>query len=265
MVPNFPFALSCLRNTSMNRRDAEARAQRLRQEWGVGNAPVSDIFGLIAGRPDYVIVRHRGALNGIDGMYAFDAVAGKHFIYVNRSKPLARQRFTAAHELGHAIQGPEEHIDRDIFSDNGQDEAIANYFAAEFLLPIEALKRWVDTHGEITHAEVARIASRYKLSMNATIYKLHNSGFLSDADRDAWINQPPPVGTFQRQLDANTSDYDELPTDYVEGVKRQYSNGLLTMDVALDALALHPDDANWALPQRTVKSRRRRNAVDLTT
>ena len=248
----------------MNRRDAEIHAQRLRKEWGLGDAPVSDIFQLIAGRREYVIVRHRGALDGVDGMYAFDTVANKHFIYVNRSKPLARQRFTAAHELGHAIQGPEEHIDRDVFSGNGQDEAMANYFAAEFLLPAQVLRRWIDTHGEITHAEVARIASRYKLSMNATIYKLHNSGFLSDADRDAWVNQPPPIGTFQRQVDVNTSDYDELPNEYVESVKRQYANGLLTMDAALEALALHPDDANWALPQQVVKPRRRRNAVDLT-
>ncbi len=248
----------------MNRRDVEAAAQRLRREWGLGDAPVLDIFQAIAGRPEFVIVRHRGDLNGIDGMYAFDIVAKTHFIYVNRSKPLARQRFTAAHELGHAIQGPAEHIDRDVFAGDGQDEAMANYFAAEFLLPAQALREWTSKHGEITHAEVARIASKYKLSMNATIYKLHNSGFIAEADRDAWINQLAPIGTFQRQVDVHTSDYEELPGDYVDGVKRQYANGFLTVEAALDALGLHPDDASWALPRQITKPRRQRNTVDLT-
>ena len=68
------------------------------------------------------------------------------FIILNKSKPLVNQIFAAAHEYYHYIRDI-ENIKR---TDNlltcgfkGKEEQMANRFAAEFLLPDEALRNEV--------------------------------------------------------------------------------------------------------------------------
>jgi hypothetical protein len=86
-------------------------------------------------------------------------------IEVPSRDPLSRQRFTVAHELGHATlrrQVPEDRI-----------EVEANAFAAELLLPRPALAQAVSAG-----LGFRAVVQRFQASRQATLYALSGAGLL---------------------------------------------------------------------------------------
>ncbi|WP_288623469.1 ImmA/IrrE family metallo-endopeptidase [uncultured Streptococcus sp.] len=73
----------------------------------------------------------------------------EYTIYVNRSEPKVRQRFTQAHELGHCVLGHKGESARLINSANYRlherlNERAANQFAAELLMPKYYIKKSIE-------------------------------------------------------------------------------------------------------------------------
>ena len=112
---------------------------------------------------------------------------GMKFIGVNQSQASTRQRFTIAHELGHALlhEGEELHVDknfrinfRDVVSSLATDveEIESNTFAAWLLMPSRFLiKQITSEHLDIDDGdEVAKLAGRYQVSQQAMTYRLAN-------------------------------------------------------------------------------------------
>lgn len=113
---------------------AEAERRRLR----LGRRPIRDLFGLL---------RRQGApvlqvpLREIDGAVYFSPKLGA-FILVNRSMPLARRRFAAAHQYLHLLKDRMDGLRYDRPGEiheprPGRSEmvTISNAFAAAFLKP----------------------------------------------------------------------------------------------------------------------------------
>lgn len=112
---------------------------------------------------------------------------GMKFIGVNQSQASTRQRFTIAHELGHALlhDGDELHVDknfrinfRDVVSTLATDveEIESNTFAAWLLMPSKFLIRQITSeHLDIDDGdEVAKLAGKYQVSPQAMTYRLAN-------------------------------------------------------------------------------------------
>lgn len=87
-----------------------------------------------------------------------------YVIYVDRNEPVVRQRFTAAHEIGHFIlhrdsigDGVEDnHLYRAEGMSN-QQEVEANKFAADLLMPYSLIKKSMDeAEGRLTANELAK-------------------------------------------------------------------------------------------------------------
>ena len=76
-----------------------------------------------------------GLPDDIDGLSTI--IKGKPYILLNPNRPISRQRFTTAHELGHILLGHignNMHINRE--QDNSKpEEQAANSFAARLLAP----------------------------------------------------------------------------------------------------------------------------------
>ena len=101
-------------------------------------------------------------------------------IFLNRDDSKVRQRFTAAHELGHYVlraRSEGEHYEfvdlRDTIASNGTDreERFANAFAAALLMP-EAEVRAQRNSGR----QLVELAHFFGVSQEAMSYRLRNLG-----------------------------------------------------------------------------------------
>jgi Zn-dependent peptidase ImmA (M78 family) len=112
---------------------------------------------------------------------------GAKFIGVNQAQAPTRQRFTIAHELGHALlhDGEELHVDKDFrinFRDvasslaTNVEEIESNTFAAWLLMPSQFLINQITSeHLDIDDGkQVVKLAKRYNVSAQAMTYRLAN-------------------------------------------------------------------------------------------
>lgn len=116
---------------------------------------------------------------------------GRAIIGVNALHAKTRQRFTIAHEIGHIqLHADEEfHLDRD-YRAYRRDlpetetpnplEVDANMFAAELLMPPDFLSRDLAGHRVDVEddQELAKLADRYKVSLQAMIIRLTSLNFI---------------------------------------------------------------------------------------
>lgn len=136
----------------------------------------------------------------IDGMLYIPTVGKeKAYIILNVNKPLANQIFAAAHEFYHYIKDYQKFRDKPYVCDFSMlkdvNEKKASRFAAELLLPEEALHREIKEFCkkkeliDIKKANFNNLASlcifltiKYQMPLKAVIYRLAEEGFISDID-----------------------------------------------------------------------------------
>ena len=121
--------------------------------------------------------------SGLDGL----AITRGHFrlIMVSSAIPAHRQRYTLAHEVGHVLAGDgNEVIDENITAHITPRETRANAFAAAFLMPVTALRAAVGK-APVTEQLIGDLLSRYRVSLDALAFRLHNVGLVNAAGRDA--------------------------------------------------------------------------------
>ena len=89
-------------------------------------------------------------------------------IWVNSDEIPERQKFTIAHELGHALLHPGDNIiDYRMNNNHSQKEAEANEFAARILMPENEINK---IRKQIT--SVAELAKYFGVSMQAMLLRL---------------------------------------------------------------------------------------------
>lgn len=119
-------------------------------------------------------------------------------IYIDGSENKRRQRFSMAHELGHAVQNvryanrQDDPNDYDAF--DRQDEVFANAFASQFLMPKglvkQEIRQAIDEKGlDSRHLEsgdvekiIRSVAQRLKVSKMALKYRTDNLGIFVPAE-----------------------------------------------------------------------------------
>jgi len=118
-----------------------------------------------------------------------DDVAGACFrehggavLWVNGGHGRTRQRFTLAHELGHAWCGHDGALELDTFATlsgrtTNPREIEANAFAAEFLVPKAGIEQLVE--GEPTLEDVVVIAARHGVSAIVVVLRIDELGLAS--------------------------------------------------------------------------------------
>lgn len=102
---------------------------------------------------------------------------GDRKIYVNKSEPVQRQRFTLAHEIAHAVlHANEDLIDYRVNFDAPKDkkEIEANSFAANLLMPEAAFREVYQSR----NGSLPRIAKYFGVSEVAAKYRAEYLGLL---------------------------------------------------------------------------------------
>lgn len=106
-------------------------------------------------------------ISGMQGTYR-----GISFIRYNTSHSTKRNRFTVAHELGHAILGHTvNNCNRGILGIRDTNEIEANQFSAELLIPLEMLKTAMKTITTVN--QLARI---FWVSKDAMGWRVKETG-----------------------------------------------------------------------------------------
>lgn len=121
-------------------RRAFTEARALRHDLGLTPDAPADPFAIAAAQGIEVVWLPIGEKEPVEG--GFLRREGHGFILMNSSKGGRRQRFTCAHEIGHAIlhlEGDVQFVDTaeqlDTSRPGNPDEREANLFAAELLMP----------------------------------------------------------------------------------------------------------------------------------
>ena len=159
-------------------------ARELRQRRGLGKQQRLDPFEL-ASSLGIVVVRRPLAERRIAGAYLYRSREQRSFILINATDLMTRQRFTAAHELGHwSFERQETVVDDDLECGETHVERRANAFSAELLLPEAAVRAWSVREGwPQSTDEIAELAISYGLSYDATMWRLVNCRVVENGSR----------------------------------------------------------------------------------
>ena len=154
---------------SLGEYEPDIAAVMLRQFWGLGNEPVSNMIHLLESKG----VRVFSLAENSKTVNAFSFWRNEFpFVFLNTVKTSESSRFDAAHELGHLVL----HQDGKTTGRQAEDEA--NAFASEFLMPAADMRS--HRRGYYSIDQMIQLKKRWKVSLAALNYRLHKLGFTSD-------------------------------------------------------------------------------------
>ncbi|MGC2374749.1 MAG: ImmA/IrrE family metallo-endopeptidase [Solirubrobacteraceae bacterium] len=235
-----------------------AQALRLREQLGFGAVDIWQLLDHL----DIPVALHEFGDSGGDGLYLWEH--SEPFIVVNASRRLSRQRFTAAHELGHhemhRFDGDRLLItDHDVTRRSSDAREIeANAFAAYFLAPDEAVRRGVgDDRGEkITKDHVIELMGVFGLSYRATTWRLLNAEVINQAQQAALATNPAVEAGLRRAgIDEDNifKPPPRLPRTHVNHALRLYEDHVVSPNRLGELLDMTPSDALTFAEQRDVR------------
>lgn len=214
---------------------AKTKAEETRRILGYGDEPIHDIFATIESEGILLIK----APAGRDGLSAFFVRKREEFIiFINTSKSLGHQYFSAAHELYHYM------FDKDVaggicntalFDESQLErEKLADYFAVHFLMPETSIRRHVykiKSDSKLELFDIIKLQHYFKVSYLSMIIRLNNLGLI---DRDEFLHLKNKRVTsvsrnmgYKTDLALPTSDTYISP-DYVQLALDAYQKGKIT-------------------------------------
>lgn len=148
--------------------NVENAANKLREEWSLGLAPITNLLELL--EENGIKVYEVQNTKDFDGLSAY--IGDLHVIVINKDLSTDRIRFTATHELAHILCD---------YPEGSQKEKLCHAFAGAFLLPKEILEReLMKKREQITLWELEEIKQLYGISMQAIVKRAHMLGIVSD-------------------------------------------------------------------------------------
>lgn len=193
-------------------------ARALRSAWSLPEGPIKNVTALVESAGVVVVPCDFGTT-------AMDATSLRladmpPLIFISKSIPGDRWRFTLAHELGHLVM-------HDLPRETMEEEA--DQFAAEFLMPENEMKAQFSRYARIRIQDLANLKPYWKVSMAALLVRAGTTGNLTTAQsKGLWMQmskagyrmkepQPLPVekaenfeGLFQYYLKELGYSVDEI-------------------------------------------------------
>lgn len=154
--------------------DASAAAHALRQMWGLGDRPISNLLGLLETKGIRVFSLSEKTAS-------FDAFSfwrsEKPFIFLNNFKTAEHSLMDAAHEAGHLCLHRHAGAHAGMVSSR-LAEREANQFASAFLMPENDVRPRMPS--DITVSFILKAKLRWRVSAMALTYRLHSLNLLSE-------------------------------------------------------------------------------------
>lgn len=161
-------------------------ANELRRRFGEDLSSPIDVFAILQSQERLTLVFYPMS-DRISGM-CVRTLGGEQLVAVNSALSRGRQRFTAAHELYHLFVQKEIRsvvCSKEIGGGKDEEEKNADVFASYFLAPNDALRSFIENLSRrgksqsITLETVVRIEQHFRMSRQATLYRLVGDGFIN--------------------------------------------------------------------------------------
>lgn len=153
--------------------DPELAARYVRQEWDLPAGPIRNMIRLLENNGVLVIFSPEQAAS-VDA-YSFSTAARSAVVLNPVKQDYYRQRFDAAHELGHLV------MHRDSEPGGRVIEEQANRFASEFLAPADEIRDQLPT---VLNANAwrtfGRLKEEWRISLQALLFRARQLERLSD-------------------------------------------------------------------------------------
>ncbi len=212
---------------------AAAEAARwLRSDLGLGTAAIESLAELCERCGQYVLVTD---LPG-DGASAVDGNVAAAVVSLNGDP--GRRRSTAAHELGHLILGDEYSTDVGVSASRMEREAMIDAFAAELLLPVEAVRRASEAEAS-SRSALVRLAAGYRTSWSLALRQARAAELITSTEEKSLRAYPPTLAEFRDSLgwipqpDLNAI---RVPPSFAHAVMTAYRQGRITSKRALELM-----------------------------
>lgn len=161
---------------------ARSRAREIRNELGLGDGPIKDIFGLIESL-DILLFKKPFDSESLSALFMKNNQ--NYIIVINSNKTLGHQIYSAAHELSHYF------FDKEIkggicnvSNDYNEIEVMANKFAEHFLMPDEAIIKELDRRLAdkecVDIFDIIYLQHFFYVSWKAILVKLEKLGYIKD-------------------------------------------------------------------------------------
>lgn len=144
----------------------EEVAQEVRRALGLPRGPIKDLVGVLESAGVAVVRRDLGSVK-VDALMSWPPGA-RPVVLLGEHAPGDRQRFSTAHELGHAVL---HDLPRE------EQEAEADRFASELLMPSADIAAHLRA---VSLPELARLKQAWGVSMAALLRRARDLGQLSD-------------------------------------------------------------------------------------
>ena len=176
------------------------------------NGIIPDIFQWLRDSGLRVFRREMLPDSSISGLFVNHPEAGK-CILVNASEDPYRQRFSAAHETGHALLDTNKGFNVSAVADDASEELVeirANSFASAFLMPPELLTMLGTSQQWRRPEKIVEAADRLSVTIPALLSALVRDNIIDEAARSSLRDmklrlpdkrEPELVGLTGRQLE----------------------------------------------------------------
>lgn len=226
---------------------AEEAATRLRSRMGhADNAVPRDVYAEFRSVGVHIFRRKLGNSN-ISGLFIAHPVAGKCAL-VNYSEDIYRQRFSAAHEMAHAIFDADQEASVSFERPDGADlvEVRANRFASCYLMPPAFLSK-LPNPNKWSDSEAIDWANKLRVSSSALAIALREAKLVDQTTytrisrlrvtREAKIDPELPESLTSTQRSRKEQLLERGLSDYYVGLCFEaYSSGLISQGRLTEAL-----------------------------
>ena len=217
MVRDFTSPLKGIRVADIH--DAIAAAGQLRKEWNMGNVAIAHVTNMLEDKGVIVVeIEASDAFSGLNGTLD----NGIPVVVVNGRMTAERKRFTAFHELGHALLRFADDIDEKT------EEQLCNVFANEMLLPGDVFVRLLgEKRHDIALVELKNLQAEYGISVDALMYKARYLEVISENRHATYWKRKNADAAFKSQVEESVFD-EERSTKFENLVYRALSCELIT-------------------------------------
>jgi Zn-dependent peptidase ImmA (M78 family) len=219
-------------------------AEEERRRLGLGYAPIRNIMALISAQGIWAVTSE--LLDEMSGLFMHDPEIGL-VVIANARHRASRQRFSFAHEYGHALMDRDKTVQ--VTSTSNANELIekrANAFAAAFLLPPNGVEHFLQSIDKgrasrqqqaiydvasdgrfdvesraapnsqtITYQDVVTLAERFGASYEATTYRLNNLAYTNRTETQHLLDASPIATKYAQLLRKNgpSNEADQRPNE----------------------------------------------------